>query len=166
MRVLVLHPERSGNMLQMHIITEKVSNKYINIRKDIFLPLERTSKTFKKVVITSFHWLHFPFKTLGNLFSSGTQVFGDKEIMSCIWSSSPKLDHRKLSVQISTHMNSHHNYPLMSCRSFSYSSVCLSKYFQPLSDDKLLERLMDQKLRNEGRKPRKWGGIVKQRKNG
>lgn len=156
---------------QMHIITQKVSNKYIhNIRKEaIFLSLVGMSETFEIVVITSFLWLHFPFKTLGTFFSSGAQVVGDIEIMSCIWSSFPERSvwpQKTERTDFHTYELSHHNYPLMSCCSFSYSAVCSSKYFQPLSDDKLLVRLMDQKWRDEGRKPKKRGGMVKQRKNG
>lgn len=77
---------------QMHIITGKVSNKYIkNIRKeDIFPPLVGMSETFKKVIITYFHRLHFPLKTLGTFFSQWcTSCWRHKEIMSCIWSSFP-----------------------------------------------------------------------------
>lgn len=59
---------------QTHIITQKVSKKYMNkIRKEdiFFLPLVRRSETSENVVIASFHRLHFHFERLGTFFSTG-----------------------------------------------------------------------------------------------
>lgn len=137
----------------MHMITHKASKKYIiNIWKDRhFSPSGRDVRNLQnKRVITFFHQLHF--KTLWTYDSSGAWVVGDKEITSGIWSSFPECSVCPQKTDFHTYELSHHNYPLMAYCSFPYSSVYSSKYYQPLSDDKLQVRLMDQNWKDERRK--------------
>lgn len=144
----------------MHIITQKVSKKYMNkIRKEgLFSPSGKV-RNLRKCGHCIFSSTSLPFwKTRNFLFHWCRGCWRHKEIMSCMWSSFPERPvWPQKTERTDFHMFelSRHNHPLMSCCFFSSSSICSSKYLQPLSDDKLPVRLMDQKWRDAERKKAK-----------